>query len=72
MESSIKEGKLSVIASHIRDIKKDKYNAELAILTHEGQGAKHAEYLERLEQNVHFFSKQIEDLETQYKAVESE
>ena len=69
MEPTSKEGKLSVIASHIRNIKTDKYDAELYLLTYRGQGA---EYVKRLEEDIRLFSKQIEDLEIQYNFIESE
>jgi hypothetical protein len=72
MEPTSKEGKLSVIASHIRDIKTDKYDAELSLLTHRGQGARYAEYVGRLEADIRLFSRQIEDLEVQYNFIESE
>ena len=72
MEPTSKEAKLSVIASHIRDIKTDMYDAELYILTHRAQGAKYAEYVGRLEEDIRLFSKQIEDLEIQYNFIESE
>ena len=69
MEPTSKEEKLRVIASHIRDIKTDKYDAELYLLTHRRQGA---EYVKRLEEGIRLFSKQIEDLEIQYNFIESE
>jgi hypothetical protein len=72
VELTSKEGKLSVIASHIRDIKTGRYDAELSLLTHKGQGAKYAEYVKRLEEDIRLFSKQIEDLEIQYNFIESE
>jgi len=72
MEPTSKEAKLSIIASHIRDIKTDKYDAELYLLTHRGQGAKYAEYVKSLEENIRLFSSQIEDLQIQYNSIESE
>jgi hypothetical protein len=72
MEPTSKEGKLSVIASHIRDIKTDRYGAELHLLTHREQGDRYAEYVKRLEEDIRLFSKQIEDLEIQYNFIESE
>jgi len=72
MESTGKEEKLAVVASHIRDIKTDKYNAELSLLTHRNRGAKNADFVRRLEDDIRLFSKQIEDLEIQYNFIESE
>ena len=72
MESTGKEEKLAVVASHIRDIKTDKYNAELSLLTHRNSGAKNADFVRRLEDDIRLFSNQIEDLQIQYNFIESE
>jgi hypothetical protein len=72
MESTGKEGKLGVVASHIRNIKIDKYNAELSLLTHRRQGSIDANYVKRLEDDIRLFSNQIEDLQIQYNFIESE
>ena len=72
MESTGKEEKLNVVASYIRDVKKDKYNAELSLLTHRDSGAKNAGYVKRLEDDIRLFHKQIEELEMQYNFIESE
>jgi hypothetical protein len=72
MESTSKEGKLGVVASHIRNVKTDKYNAELSLLTHTSQGSIDANYVRRLEDDIRLFSNQIEDLQIQYNFIESE
>jgi hypothetical protein len=72
MEPTSKEEKLSVIASHIHGIKTDKYSAELSLLTYIGKRTKYADYVNRLEEDIRLFSKQIEDLEIQYNFIESE
>jgi hypothetical protein len=72
MESTSKEGKLGVVASYIRNVKTDKYNAELSLLTHTSQGSIDAGYVKRLEDDIRLFSKQIEDLQIQYNFIESE
>ena len=72
MESTSKEGKLRVVASHIRDIQTDKYDTELSLLTHRARGTANSDIARRLEVDIRLFSKQIEDLQIQYNFIESE
>lgn len=72
MDTSSKEKKLSIIESHIKDIKVDKYDAEISLLTQNMQTIKDIKYIELLEFKIYGFSKQIKALEEQYKIIETE
>lgn len=72
MDSSVKEGKLSAIATHIRNISADKYKAELSLLSEKALTTPFPEMIDFLEKEIANYSTQISGLQEQYKAVELE
>lgn len=72
MLSPNKEKKLEAIAVHIRNLKAERYKAEILLVAERAQGGEYPEMIRRLEKEIKGFSAQISRLEAQYTSIEKE
>ena len=72
MANQSKEEKLSVIATHIRNISSDKYKAELSLLSEKALTIQFPEMISSLESAINSYSSKISALQEQYKVIELE
>lgn len=72
MSEDIKELKLSAIGSNIKNIKADRYRAQMSLITENALSTKYPEMIAFLEKEISNYSSQITALEAQYASIESE
>lgn len=72
MDNQSKEEKLSVIATHIRNLSSDKYKAELSLLSEKALTIQYPETISSLESAISSYSSKILALQEQYRTIELE
>jgi uncharacterized small protein (DUF1192 family) len=72
MSENIKEAKLNAISIHIKNIKADRYKAQMSLLLENALSIQYPERIAFLESEISRCSSQIAGLEAQYASVESE
>ena len=72
MVEDTKELKLSAIASNIKNVKADRYRAQVSLISEKALSSGYLEVIASLETEISSYSNQITALETQYALIESE